>query len=218
VADQQEPGDKIIPSMLAMALYSSDQYGEAVKAFEQVGDVAYSDPRVACAWASSLAYTGQPAKAADVLARITQQPLSPDMLLLVGQVYATTGDQAQALASFQKASQENASQPRAHYLAGIAQLDLQQPAAAVTEFEAELKLNPDNAEAQYQLGKTLLEQGKTAAAIPHLQAAAKLSPGLADVHNQLQIAYRKAGRTADADREAQLAAAGKNKPTPPSNP
>lgn len=218
VADQQEPSDKIIPSMLAMALYSSDQYGEAVKAFEQVGDVAYSDPRVACAWASSLAHTGQPAKAADVLARITQQPLSPDMLLLVGQVYATTGDQAQALASFQKASQENASQPRAHYLAGIAQLDLQQPAAAVTEFEAELKLNPDDAEAQYQLGKTLLEQGKTTAAIPHLQAAAKLSPGLADVHNQLQIAYRKAGRTADADREAQLAAAGKNKPTPPSNP
>jgi len=218
VAAQQEPGDKIIAPMLAMALYSSDQYAEAVKAFDQVGELAYSDPRVACAWASSLVHTGQPAKATDILARITQQPLSPDMLMLVGQVYATTGNQALALASFQKASQQNPSQPRAHYFAGIAQLRLKQPAAAVTEFEAELKLNSDDAEAQYQLGKTLLEQGKTTAAIPHLQTAAKLSPDLADIHDQLLIAYRKAGRSADADREAELAAASKNKPTTPSNP
>jgi tetratricopeptide (TPR) repeat protein len=101
---------------------------------------------------------------------------------------------------------------RAHYLAGLAQLRLKQPASAVTEFEAEIKLNPDDADAQYQLGKTLLEQGRTREALPHLQAAEKLSPDLADVHNQLQIAYRKAGRVADADRQAKLAADSKAKP------
>jgi tetratricopeptide (TPR) repeat protein len=219
VAAQQEPGDKIIAPMLAMALYSSGQYADAVEAFDQVGDVAYSDPRVACAWASSLAHTNQPDKAAAILVRLSQQPLPPESLLLVGQAYSDLGHQQQALATFQKASQQNPSLQRAHYSAGMAQLRLKQPASAVTEFEAEVKLNPDDADAQYQLGKTLLEQGKTLAAIPHLQAAAKLSPTIDDVHNELQIAYRKAGRAADADREAKLAADSKSKsvPTTPNN-
>jgi tetratricopeptide (TPR) repeat protein len=211
VAVQQEPGDKIIPPMLAMALFSSGQYADAVKAFDQIGDVAYSDPRVASAWASSLAHTNQPDTAAAVLNRLSQKPLSPDVLLLVGQVYSEMGNQQQALADFQKASKDDPTLQRAHYLAGLVQLRLKQPASAVTEFEAEVKLNPDDADAQYQLGKSLLEQGKTREAPPHLQTAEKLRPDLADVHNQLQIAYRKLGRIADADREAKLAADSKNK-------
>ena len=218
VAIQQEPGDKIIPPMLAMALFSSDQYVEAAKAFDQVGDVAFSDPRIAYAWATSLARTNQPDKAAAILVRMSQQPLSPDTLLLVGQGYSEIGNQKQALAAFQKALQESATLQRAHYYSGLSQLRLKQPTEAVTEFEAELKVNPDDADAEYQLGKTLLEQGKTKDAIPHLQSAAKLNPNLDDVHNQLQTAYRKAGRPADADREAKLAAASKTKPTTPSNP
>lgn len=212
VAVQQEPGERIIPPMLAMALYSSEQYADAAKAFEQVGDVAYSDPRVACAWASTLAHLNESAKATTILDRLSQQPLSPDALLLVGQVYGEMGNQPQALATFQKASQANPSLQRAHYDAGLAQLHLKQPASAASEFEAELKLNPDDAESQYQLGKTLLEQGKAKEAIPHLQAAAKLKPDLDDVHNQLQLAYRKVGRVADASREAKLAADSKSKP------
>jgi tetratricopeptide (TPR) repeat protein len=213
VAVQQEPGDKIILPMLAMALYSSEQYADAAKAFEQLGDVAYSDPRVACAWASSLAHTNQADKAAAILTRLSQHPLAPDALLLVGQVYGEMGNQQQALDNFQKAIQASPSLKRAHYDAGMAQLRLKQPAKAIAEFEAELKLNPDDAEAQYQLGKTLLEQGNTKDAIPHLQAAGKLNPNLDDVHNQLQIAYRKTGRIADANREAKLAADAKSKDT-----
>jgi tetratricopeptide (TPR) repeat protein len=205
LAAQQEPGDKIIAPMLAMALYSSGQYADAVKAFDQVGDVAYSDPRVACAWATSLAHTSQPDKASSILTRLTQQPLSPDALLLVGQAYSDMGNQRQALATFQKAMQANPSLPRAHYDAGLVQLRLKQPASAITEFEAELKLNPDDADAQYQLGKTLLEQARTKDALPHLEAAAKANPSLAGVHEQLALAYRKLGRTADADSEAKLA-------------
>ena len=213
VAAQQEPGDKIIPPMLAMALFSSDQYADAAKAFDQVGDVAYSDPRVAYAWAASLARTNQPDKAAAILARMWQQPLSPDALLLVGQVYSEIGNQRQALAAFQRALQDSPTLQHAHYYSGLAQLQLKQPAEAVTEFEAELKLSPDNADTQFQLGRVLLEQGKTKDAIPHLQSAAQLNPSLDDVHNQLQIAYRKVGRPADADREAKLAADAKNKTT-----
>ena len=218
VAIQQDPGEKMIPPMLAMALFSSEQYADAARVFDQVGDVAYSDPRVAYAWATSLARTNQPEEAAAILARMSQQPLSPDALLLVGQVYSDLGSHQQALATYQKAIQQDPSLLRAHYYAGMAQLRLKRSDEAVTEFEAELKLSPDNADAHYQLGKALLEQGKATDAIPHLQAAAKANPTLDDVHNQLQIAYRKTGRTADADREAKLAADAKNKPVSRSAP
>ena len=212
VAIQQEPSDKMIPPMLAMALFSCDQYADAAKVFDQVGDVAYSDARVAYAWATALARTNQPEKANVILARMSQAPLSPDALLLVGQVYSDLGNQQQAIATYQKAIQQNPSLQRAHYYTGLAQLRSNETSAAVTEFEAELKLNPDDADAQYQLGKTLLEQGKTKDAIPHLEAAVKTNPNLDDVHNQLQVAYRKTGRASDADREAKLAAEAKNKP------
>ena len=141
-----------------------------------------------------------------ILRRMSQQPLSPDALLLVGQVDSDLGNQQQAIATYQKAIQQNPSLQRAHYYTGMAQLGRKQTSVAVTEFEAELELNPDDADAQYQLGKTLLELGKTKDAIPHLEAAVKTNPNLDDVHNQLQIAYRKAGRASDADREAKLAA------------
>ncbi len=211
IAVGQEPGDKMIPPMLAMALFSSNQYADAAKAFDQVGDVAYSDPRVAYAWADSLARSKQPDKAAAVLARMSQQPLPPDALLLVGQVYSEIGNQQQALAAFQKAMQQDPSLQRAHYYAGLSQLRLNQPTLAISEFQAELKLNPKDADTQYQLGKALLEQGNTKDAVTHLQTAAELNPELDGVHNQLQIAYRKTGRVTDADREARLAAAAKSK-------
>ena len=210
LAAQQESGDRMIPPMLAMALFSSGQYAEAVKAFDQVGDAAYSDPRVAFAWATSLARSHQREKADAIVDRMSQQPLSPDALVLMGQVYSDIGNQQQALATFQEASQQDPSLRRAHYYAGVAQLHLRQPANAITEFEAELKLNSDDPDAQYQLGKVLLEQDKAKEALPHLQTAAKLNPNFDDVHNQLQVAYRRTGRAAEADREAKLAAAAKN--------
>ena len=211
-AEQQEPGDKMIPPMLAMALFSSDQYAEAAKVFEAMGDAVYGDPRIAYAYATSLARTGQKEKAAAVVARMAQQPLPPEGMLLVGEAYSETGEPQQALATFQKLLQANPSLLRAHYYAGMAQLKLKQPSQAVSEFEAELKLNSNDAEAQFQLGKTLLEQGKPKDALPHLEAAEKIGPDLDGVHTQLATAYRKLGRTADADREAQIAAAAKDKP------
>jgi tetratricopeptide (TPR) repeat protein len=218
VAEQQDPSDRMIPPMLAMSLFSSDQFGEAAKSFDQLGEAAYSDPRVAYAYATSLARSNQQAKAVGVVDRMSQQSTSPEGLLLLGQAYSEIGNQPQALATFQKALAGNPSLARAHYYAGMAQLRAKQPAPAVTEFEAELKLNPNDAEAQYQLGKTQLEQGKAKEALPHLESAAKLNPNLQGLHEQLAAAYRKLGRTADADREAKLAASSKVNSPPPVNP
>jgi tetratricopeptide (TPR) repeat protein len=210
IAAPQEPGDKLILPMLAMSLFSSDQYAEATRVFEQIGDAAYADPRFTYAYSTSLARSNQPGKAAAVVDRMAQRQLSPDAMLLVGEAYREIGDQQQALATFQKALQANPSLLRAHYYAGMTQLTLMHPALAVAEFEAELKLNADDAEAQFEIGKMLLEQGKATQALPHLEAAEKARPNLDGLHAELATAYRKLGRTADAERQAKLAAAGKN--------
>jgi len=211
VAAQQDPGDKMIPPMLAMSYFSSDQFAEAAKEFEILGDAVYGDPRFTFAYAKSLARTNQKAKATAVVARMAQRPLPPDGMVLLGEAYIEIGDHQQALASFQKALEASPTLPRAHYYAGLAHLKLKQPAQAVTEFEAELKLSPNDGEAQYQLGKTLLEQGKAKEALGYLESAAKTTPNLESVHEQLAIAYRRLGRTADAEREAKLVSAGKDK-------
>ncbi len=210
--EQQEPGETMIRPMLAMALFSSDQFAEAATVFDQLGDAVYSDPRVAYAYATSLARSNQQEKATAVVGRVSQQSLSPEGLLLLGQAYSEIGNQPQALATFQKALTANPSLPRAHYYDGMAQLRAKQLAKAISEFEAELKLNAEDAEAQYQLGKALLEQGKAKDSLPHLEAAAKLNPNLDGLHQELATAYRKLGRVADAEREAKLAEAAKDKP------
>jgi len=209
VAEQQDPGDKMIAPMLAMSLFSSDEFAAAAQAFDSMGNAVYRDQRAAYAYAASLARSNQLEKAKTVVADMVPNAISPDSLLLLGQAYSEVGDQQQALATYQKALAAAPSLLRAHYYSGLAELKLKQAAAAITDFEAELKLNAGDAEAQYQLGKTLLAQGKAKDAVPHLEAAAKATPAPQGAHAELAAAYRNLGRTADADREAKLADAEK---------
>ena len=46
VAVQQNPQDQAARGMLAMAAFSSQQFPEAVKAFDGLGDAVYRDPRM----------------------------------------------------------------------------------------------------------------------------------------------------------------------------
>ena len=60
VAVDKDPNDMSARSMLAISLYSSHQYTDAAKAFGEVGDGNYRDPRMAYAWAYSLARINDP--------------------------------------------------------------------------------------------------------------------------------------------------------------
>jgi tetratricopeptide (TPR) repeat protein len=103
----QDASDQQAQSVLAMSLFSLKDYAEAAKAFEQSGDVARTDPRLSYQWAYSLAQIHSSKRAAQILDALTAQSLPPEMLVQIGQLYASMGNHEQAEACFRKARQEN---------------------------------------------------------------------------------------------------------------
>lgn len=193
-----DPGDKLAQSMLAMSLFSTDQFAEAAKAFEPLADAAYSDPRIAYAWAYSLARINDPVKASAVLEKLSAQSLTPDLLMLVGQVYNSIGDSVHALASFEKAAAGDPALQRAHYFAGLALIRLDRPNEAIPQFEAELKLNANDPDAQYNLAYALLQTSRRDQAMAILRPLVSAHP----THAQAQYQLGKTLLDMDETKEA----------------
>jgi tetratricopeptide (TPR) repeat protein len=104
---EQRPLDPSLQSMLALSLYLNNRYAEAVKAFEPVEDAAAVDPRMAYAYAESLAKTNEKQRAAGVLDKISAQNVAPESLVMFGKLYAEIGDKAKADACYAKAKLAN---------------------------------------------------------------------------------------------------------------
>ena len=77
----QNPQDQRAQGMLALALYSIKNYPEAVAVFDQLGDAPMANPFMAYAWATSLARTNSKQRAADVLEKLTANPIPPSILV-----------------------------------------------------------------------------------------------------------------------------------------
>ena len=104
---QQDASDRRSQSMLAMSLYMLKQYPEAAKAFDQVADDAMADPRMSFAWADTLVQTKNPQRATEVLSKLTEEPMPPQMWVRVGQLYGALGDSSNAQKCFQKAKEQD---------------------------------------------------------------------------------------------------------------
>jgi tetratricopeptide (TPR) repeat protein len=171
--------------MLAVSLYSSRQYAEAAQAFGSVGDVVYRDPRMAYAWAFSLARTNNPQKAIEVLNKLTATQLPKEMWLAVGDLYTQVDDQEDALRCFRKVIELDPSMERAHYFAGVALIRLGRPSEAISEFEAELKLMPGEPDTEYNLAYALLETSQKDQALALLWKLLAAHPDHAQAQYQL---------------------------------
>ncbi len=206
MAVQRNPQDQLAQTMLAMALFSTQQYAEAAKAFEGLGDAVYRDPRMAYAWAFTLLRTNDPNKALTVLNRLSTQALPPDMMLGVGDLYNQTGDYEDALKVFRKVTQEDPSAQRAHYYAGEALIHLDRPNEAIPEFEDELKLTPDDPNVQYHLAYAMLQTSRKEEAVALLQKIVAANPEHAQAQYQLGKALLDSGQNDQAIAHLEAAA------------
>jgi tetratricopeptide (TPR) repeat protein len=198
VAVQQNPQDQAARGMLAMAAFSSQQFPEAVKAFDGLGNTVYSDPRMTYAYAFSLAHANDPTRAVEVLNRLAQQPLPPDMMMGVGDLYSQTGDYDDALKVYLKVIQENPTLPRAHYYAGDALIKLGRPDEAIVQLEQESKLTPDDPNVQYHLAYALLQTSRKDEAVAMLKTITAAHPDQAQAQYQLGKALLDAGQYQEA--------------------
>jgi tetratricopeptide (TPR) repeat protein len=106
---QQNPQDERSQGMLALALYSTKDYPEAVTVFGRLGDAPMSDPFMAYAWATSLARTNNKQRAAEILEKLIANPIPPPILIAAGQLYAEIGDGSKAQICYQRAKEEDPS-------------------------------------------------------------------------------------------------------------
>jgi Flp pilus assembly protein TadD len=206
VAADKDPNDTSARSMLAISLYSSHQYAEAAKAFGEVGDSNYRDPRMAYAWAYSLARTNDPKKATEVLNKLTAQPLPKEMWMTAGDVYSQVDDQEDALRCFRKASELDPTMERAHHFAGVALIRLGRPSEAIPEFEAELKLTPNDPDTEYNLAYALLETSQKDQAMAILGALVVAHPDHAQAQYQLGKELLATGNAKEAVQHLEAAA------------
>jgi len=198
LAVDKNPKDDSARAMLAISLYSAHKYDEAAKAFANVGEGVYRDPRMAYAWAFSLARANDPKKTIEVLNKLTSQPLPKEMWMTIGDLYAQVDDQEDALRSFRKAIELDPTTERAHHFAGVALIRLGRPSEAIPEFEAELKLNPNDPDTEYNLAFALLETSQKEQALALLQTLLAAHPDHAQAQYQLGKELLNAGNVNEA--------------------
>lgn len=185
VAVDKDPKDTSARTMLAISLYSSHQFAPAAKAFGEVGDAVYGDPRMAYAYAFSLARINEPQKAVEVLNQLTAQPLPKEMWMTSGDVYTQVDDYEDALRCFRKAIELDPNMDRAHHFAGVALIRLGRPSEAIPELQAELKLAPNDPDTQYNLAYALLETSQKDQAMAILRTLVAEHPNHAQAQYQL---------------------------------
>ncbi len=206
LAVDKDPKDSSAHAMLAISLFSSHQYEEAAKAFGDVGDAVYRDPRMAYAWAFSLARINDPQKTIEVLNKLTAGPLPKEMWMTTGDLYTQVDDQQDALRCFLKAIELDPTMERAHHFAGVALIRLARPSEAIPEFQAELKLNPDDPDTQYNLAYALLETSQKEQALALLRTLLAAHPDHAQAQYQLGKELLASGNTAEAVPHLEAAA------------
>src|SRR4029077_8931225 len=203
---KHDPRDRVASALLAVSLFATERYAEAVQVFGTLGDAALTDPNMAYAWAFSLAHTNQPKEAGEILGKLTSQQMTAEMLVSVGEVYNHLGDYEHALMCFRKAIQQDPSIKKAHDDAGSALIRLDRPAEAVPELQAELKLNPDEPDTQYRLAYALLQTGQEEQAIEVVRTLIAAPPNHARGRYDLGKELLETGKTEEAIQNLEVAA------------
>jgi tetratricopeptide (TPR) repeat protein len=206
MAAENDPSDTSARSMLAISLFSTQQFAEAARAFAAIGDAVYRDPRMAYAWAFSLARINDPQKTVEVLNKLTSQPLPKEMWMTSGDVYSQVGDYEDALRSFRKAIELDPNMDRAHHFAGVALIRLGRPSEAIPELQAELKLSPNDPDTQYNLAYALLETSQKDQAMAILRALVAAHPDHAQAQYQLGKELLASGNAEEAVQHLEAAA------------
>jgi tetratricopeptide (TPR) repeat protein len=198
--------DDVTRAMLGSAYFGLENYAETVRTISPLGDRATHDATLGYAWAASLARLGDRTQATRILEEYEKANLSPDALLLVGQLWTDMENYSQAVNAFNRALDLDPSLARAHYFSGLAQLHWEHDAEALAEFNAALKLAPNDPDAKIGTGYLLIRQGKQADAIDLFRSVVATHPENGNAHYQLGKLLLDRGRAGEAVQQLEAAA------------
>ena len=198
--------DAVARAMLGSAYFGLDNYREAARTIATLGERALHDTTLGYTWAASLSRLGELTQATQILQEYEKSDLSPEAILLVGQLWTDMSDYARAVESFHRALHRDPSLARAHYFAGLAQLRWDHTNEALEEFNAALKLTPDDPDATIGLAYVYLQQAKQAEAIGLFRSVIATHPENGNAHYQLGKLLLDAGNVQEAVGHLEAAA------------
>jgi len=200
------PRDQVARSLLGTALFSTQNFADAVKAFTPLGDSALREPELAYEWADSLIQTTQFPQAIMLLDKLEKQPLPPETIVLIAQAWSQMGNYPRAVESCHKALQLDPKLAQAYFIAGMAQIRSDHPADAVSEFRSQLELDPDNKDAEYHLAFALLQLSRSDEAVALLRAVLARDPNHAQANYELGRELLNEGKKEEAIKYLEAAA------------
>jgi len=192
------PADDVARAMLGSAYFGLENYVLAARTIAPLGDRATHDATLGYAWAASLSRLGELIQATKILTEYEKGSLSPDALLLVGQLWSDMGDYSRAVQAFHRVLDRDPTLARAHYFSGLAQLHWEHGAEAIEEFKAALKLAPADPDVKVGLGYVLMQQGKQAEAIEVFRSVVAAHPENGNAQYQLGKLLLDGGRPEEA--------------------
>ena len=206
VAVQVDPSDQAARARLALTLFRTDQYAEAVKQFDAIGATAANDPGLGYAWSYSLVRLNEGRKASEILNRITPQVGSAESLVSIGDLYSVLEDYEHAVAAYKRAIELEPAFPRARYKMGAALLRLDRPDAAIGPLREEVKITPNDADVQYNLAYALLQTSQKDEAMAMLRAVVEAHPEHAQAQYQMGKTLLEQGQVDEAVKHLEVAA------------
>lgn len=177
--------DAVARAMLGSAYFGLENYREAASVIAPLGDRAMRDATLGYAWAASLSRLGELTQATQILQEYEKTDLSPDAILLVGQLWTDMADYSRAVKSFHRALDGDPSLAKAHYFAGLAQLHWEHTNEAIEEFNAALKLSPDDPDTKIGIGYVYLQQTRNSEAMELFRSVIASHPENGNAHYQL---------------------------------
>jgi len=205
-AVQVDSKDEAARARLALTLFRTDQYAEAVTQFDALGPAAASDPNLGYAWSYSLVRLNEGQKASVILNRITPQVQSAESLVSIGDLYSVLEDYEHAVAAYKKAIELDPAFPHARYKMGAALLRLDRPDAAIAPLREEIKITPNDPDVQYNLAYALLQTSQKQEALAMLQSVIDVHPEHAQAQYQMGKVLLDQGQMDEAVKHLEAAA------------
>lgn len=151
------PGQRQAVQLRALALLELEEFGESARGFETL--MPTGDATILMGLATAYARSGRGAEAQKLLGPLLEQGSSAELQLTLGQAFYGEGQDADAMAAFERARALNANLPTLGLHIGAVLWRQRKTAEAVAEWRGEVKRFPGSAEALFTLGTAVALTG-----------------------------------------------------------
>src|SRR5215475_1865735 len=193
--------------LLGSSYFMADDYLKASALLVEVVSVKTNDAGLYYMLAISLIKQKKREEANQVIQRLAAlHGSSPQLHILLGQVFYDQGETARALEELKAALALDGKTRLANFYSGLVYLNLGKLDEAARAFESELAVNPNDIQARYHLGFVLLADQQSERGIKLMREVLRLRPDYAEAHYELGKTLLLQGNVREAVERLETAA------------